>query len=231
VPPFSLIERLVNEAFHRELTVLNEFNEISFLYFKAFLVVYETTRLYFANLGTKTVSRDIDKLMEQRVTLLKDMATMKAEIQLLSDSIGDDTCDLSVYEVERGGDFELLQLGATDPSSSSLDDTKTTTSVLTRAANYIDPSIPTEEQRLRRFSRRKKTLETDEDADKTLNVEDAKIFENGCLLVDSPEGVSAFELAFSKKWQFNRKGKEPLDGELLLTIDLIEDLFESIGVR
>ena len=221
-PEMHSIQTIVDTAFRRALTALNEFNEISFVHLKSFIMFYDATRLYLANLGVQTVTRDASKLLEQRAEILREMAMVKAEIQLLGDAELDDYEDRLFFDRERGGDVRLLQL---DDEGSSVTETSASQKV------FMPPDLrePTEEQRLRRHERKNSAQRKENDFG--VNVSDAMVFANGCRHTDGIDGYFASEKILRKRWASMRRHKEPLDGELHLDIDLIEDLFESIGME
>jgi hypothetical protein len=224
-PSEHYIHTIVNEAFHRELTVLNENDEISLVHLKAFLLTTDSIRIYFASLGTIVVTRDVTKLLEQRTEILKEMAVLKSEIQQLADQVQDYEADASGYHIERGGDYRLLQLHAdlTEPDGNP---TKKLATVNISLIAWLDRSMPSEEQLLRRHARHRAV----HGAVDFIVIEDAFVFSNGCRPSDSISGMYSFETAFRNKWALLRRQRHPYDGELFLDVDLLEDLFEHVGI-
>lgn len=212
MPPRELIAKVVAQAFHSELAVLTAQGHMSFAHLKPFVLVSEVPRMYLANLAGKTISRDVGRLLDDRVALLRDIAEMEASVQLLSDQLSDECTDALLFARERGGDSRLLQLSAEAEVEAPVE------------AQEADPSQPSEQQRLRRHARRKPPQQTQ------LAVEDARIFGSGCRLLDTGAGFSALDEAFAKQWALQR-AREPLDGELLLDADLLQDLLEPVGVQ
>ena len=217
------IQTVVDTAFRRDLTVLNDHGEISFMHLKAFLMVYDATRLYLANIGVRSVSRDPSKLLEQRAELMREMALVKADIQLLGDAERDDYEDSGYFNRERGGDVHLLQID--DDSSFLSDDPHPSTPI----AAYPDPREPSDEQRLRRQAR-KRSKQRPEDG-LGVEVRDARVFASGCRHSDGVDGHFASETILMRRWAAMRRYKEPLEGELHLDVDTLEDLFETIGLE
>ena len=228
----------MSDIFTRNAFELSDSKEISFGHLKAYMAVVESTRLYFSSLGTKlAATRDIGKLMQQRTDLMREMAVLKAEIELLSNSIQDEAQDTASFLFERGGYLKYLQMSEPGSLLSSQEPDLT---VYNGWIAPADVSIPSEDQVQRRNRRnkshRKENNSDDDNMELEVRVSDATVYENGCVLLyddgssSTGDDDSFIESAIKKKWAALRNRRLPLGGELHLDIDLLEDLLEGAGL-
>ena len=114
IPQRNTIKTLMNELLRRKNIYSPANGEIMLKELRNFLMTYDLSRTYLASLGTLILEKDSGKLINQRAELLKNLAIIEHELNLIQGSKAQNDLDHEIYQRERGGDATLLRIE--DPS-------------------------------------------------------------------------------------------------------------------
>lgn len=101
---------MVNLMFESNIPELSETGEISTFTFREFFQICELLQTYTANLGTVAVAVDIQKLISQRASLIKEIAELESTIEHIHYDKSIEEEDIRSMLADRGGDSKLLLL-------------------------------------------------------------------------------------------------------------------------
>ena len=107
---FSLVQKMVHLMFESNVAELSETGEISTFTFREFFQICELLQTYTANLGTEAVAVDIQKLISQRATLIKEIAQLESAMDHIHYDKSIDEEDIRSMLADRGGDSKFLLL-------------------------------------------------------------------------------------------------------------------------
>lgn len=136
-PPMKILLNISKEVFKRNEEFLNENGEINLRELRAFLLVDDKSRTYFATLGTVLVTQDIGKLIEQRNEILKELYLIQNKIQDIDNvAIANKEKDMN-YKMERGGDSKYVSLSDNTILLPKSGNTKYIVKYTTIASSYL----------------------------------------------------------------------------------------------
>ena len=214
----------------------NEKGEISLRDVRGYMSMDENCRSYFSALGAKAAIIDTGMLVAQRREIMQGIAEVEKDIQELMYKERLTQEDVDAYNKERGGDANVLRLGAAK-SDAATENTKTAKALVAnnnqkevveeevKVEEDLDWGEPTLEQRARRLQRSKARGAAQGSA-----LRDALVFSDPNYHKKNKSGGSASfdEQSIMRKW--NGMTYENIDRLQVLDVDLVEDLFESAGI-
>ena len=108
--PLEHLEKTLIEIFAAHAKLLNENGDISITNLRDYMKSNDIIRTYLNSLGSRTEAPDPSALAAKRSNLLKDLATVQAEIERTARLLDELDEDEIVLAHERGGDIKLLRL-------------------------------------------------------------------------------------------------------------------------
>ena len=200
---------------------LNEKGEITLRDIRAYMLMDENCRAYFAALGAAAVIVDTGMLVKQRREVMQNLAELEKSIKELAlhEKISEE--DKEAYDKERGGDSANLKVSKALMREAVKNDNQPVEEVEVHEDDgFGEPSL---EQRARRLQRAKSG------SGEIVMISDAVIFADpNARKKNQASGDSFDENSIINKWA---KLEGVTDDNLRpLSIDLVEDLFEHAGI-
>lgn len=109
-PPEKTISRIVSELFAYEEAIFNEHGEIFVQSVQEFMVTNDLCRTYFSSIGTQATTQDLNKLIDQRSDVMKELVDLKAELDNFLIKTTHLANENDAYLRERGGDIDYIKI-------------------------------------------------------------------------------------------------------------------------